>query len=378
MPFETPWDKSTQFSSLYFHLPFCKKICHYCDFYVVPSRVADHDRLFRAMYTQLKESLPYLKKPLVSIYFGGGTPSETPRHHIEELLSVLKKHMDKDTEITLEANPSSINEERILSWKNAGINRLSIGTQSLNDKLLKKLGREHNAREAIKSLEIAKKSFSNMNADLMYGVPDQKEDSLLLDAEILLEKGVTHISAYHLTLNKNHFLYAKTPSNDKAKKQILHLHKHLDKKSWEHYEISNFAKKNHESRHNQGYWNGNAYIAIGPSAHGFDGKYCRYQLLDNWKKYSEEILDNKSFPLKWKETLSQKSRTIEFLFTSLRCKKGIDFNKFKATFGYDLKEKQEKIFKEAQSQGWGTMEENNWIPSLKGILLADSITLKMI
>ena len=378
MLLEAPWEKSTSFSNLYFHLPFCKKICHYCDFYVAPTKIADHEQLFQAMYTQLKDSLPYLKKPIISIYFGGGTPSETPHHHIERFLFLLKEYIDTNTEITLEANPSSINAEKIHAWKNAGVNRLSIGVQSLNNQHLKRLGREHSAKEALKSLETVKKEISNINVDLMYGVPEQKEQAILTDAKILLEEGVTHISAYHLTLNKNHFLYSQTPSNDTAKKQIEYLHKHLNRKNWVHYEVSNFSKKNYESRHNQNYWDGNSYIAFGPSAHGFDGKYCRYQLLSNWKKYSEEILNKKNFPLKWKENLSQNSRAIEFIFTSLRRKKGIDFNKFKSTFGYDLKEKQKKFFQQAENQGWGSMLENDWIPSLKGILLADAITLKII
>src|SRR3989344_761111 len=156
---------------VYIHLPFCEVICHYCDFYTARAKEARHEELIDAIILEANSWKEEIAAPLKTIYFGGGTPSVTPAGLLERLLKTLP--VDKNTEITLEANPTNINEENLHAWKKIGINRLSIGIQSLNDRILRSIGRMHNTKDASAAVSLAKKYFENISCDLMYGIPEQ-------------------------------------------------------------------------------------------------------------------------------------------------------------------------------------------------------------
>ena len=264
---------------LYIHIPFCKKKCDYCDFYSVCDLSSNKvDMYIDALCNHMKkEGHVYENCVFDTIFVGGGTPSILTPLQIEELFTCIDKEfkVSKNAEITIEANPSSINREGLLAMRRVGINRLSIGLQSTNDRELSCLGRLHNQDTFMHAYSLAKEcGFENISVDIMYGLPNQKIDDLIKTLDQVCEISPKHISAYCLKIEENTpFGKCKDtlnlPNDDEEYEMYMTLCSYLNKRGYGQYEISNFAKNGYRSRHNIKYWQSEEYVGFGPSAHSY-------------------------------------------------------------------------------------------------------------
>jgi oxygen-independent coproporphyrinogen-3 oxidase len=365
------------FEYVYVHLPFCEVICHYCDFYTARNKDARHEDLFAALHLELESYRSQLATTLKAIYFGGGTPGLSPTPLLKKFLGEFSSHINPETEITLEVNPNNVNREIVSAWREAGINRLSMGIQSLRDDLLKKLGRTHSGEDAMNALKLCAETFSNVSGDLIYGVPGQENSVPAEEAERMADLGLTHLSAYHLSLSPQHFLFSKLPEDNIAFEQIKLVSERLAQKGFEHYEISNFAKPGKESRNNSNYWHGGAYLALGPSAHGFDGNALRWHNIANWEEYCTRLQSGKSVIVE-KENLSLEQRKIEYLFTRLRLQSGINLKEFETLFGVSLEKEKTALFEDLKKMGLGELGNGHFLPSFRGRMLGDELVQKFL
>jgi len=320
-------------AGVYIHIPFCRQACHYCNFHFTTS-LRYKDDLITALIKEIEMQKNYLAgETIETIYFGGGTPSLL---EIEDIILIVEKikntfPVSPDTEITFEANPDDITEEKIVHWKQAGINRLSIGIQSFFDEDLQWMNRVHTAQQAIDNLQLAKKYFDNFTIDLIYGIPGLTDEKWKQNVEIAIALNVPHLSCYALTVEQ------KTPlikmireqkkenvDPDKQSKQFLLLMQWMEDAGYEHYEISSFALTGWRSRHNSSYWQGKKYLGIGPSAHSFDCNSRQWNISNN-QQYIESI--NKGIIPFQKEVLTEAQKLNEYIMTSLRTIEGLDLRK---------------------------------------------------
>lgn len=362
---------------IYIHLPFCDVICHYCDFYTARSKDARHAEFFEALDIETRQNLSKLAPQLKAIYFGGGTPSASPPELIHKFLDLVRDRITPQTEISLEANPTNITAATVRAWKNAGINRVSLGIQSLNDEMLKKLGRVHSAQQAKQALALCLAEIPNVTGDLIYAVPGQGEEDPSLHALEMAQIGVKHFSAYHLTLEENHFLYPKLPEGEFAWKQVRHILDRLNPLGFSHYEVSNFGLPGFESRNNQNYWFGGAYLALGPSASGFDGKNQRTKNVADWEKYIS-LLKSGQPVIEETENLSAEQRKIEVIFTSLRTSRGLDLLAFQANFKDDLESRHAALIENWQKNDICRVTNGHLVLTFQGRMLGDEIARKLL
>jgi oxygen-independent coproporphyrinogen-3 oxidase len=367
-------------AGIYFHIPFCKQACHYCDFHFSTS-LTRQDEMIAAMRDELlfrKEYLPQM--PVETIYFGGGTPSILSSHHLESLFQTLDKHysVSPGAEITLEANPDDLTREKLEHWKKLGINRLSIGVQTFQDSLLMKLNRAHQARQAIDAIGLACDSgFKNVSLDLIYALPGSTTAHLETDIHQALELAPQHISIYGLTIEEKtafgHWFRKgklKTVSEKEEVSQFELLMDQLPRAGYEQYEISNFAKEGFQARHNSNYWKGAWYLGIGPSAHSFHETSRQFNIPNN-AQYVASLKEGK-IPATV-EQLSRTNQINEYLFTRLRTKWGIDLSELKARWGYDLAFEQSESLNPYLKDGYLHQQGSVITLTRKGKLLADQI-----
>lgn len=367
----------SRYSHIYAHFPFCDVICHYCDFYTARSKDSDQVGFLSAIQKEAEQFLIQEKPSINALYLGGGTPSVSPVQELKSFLSVFRPYLAPESEVTMEANPNTIEKDRLLAWKEMGINRISLGVQSLNDQTLKRLGRTHTGKEALQCAKDIFSVFENTSVDLMYAIPGTNLDSTLEDAKQLVDLGIPHLSAYHLTLEPKHFLFSQLPSDEFASEQVEKLSQFLRDRGFEHYEMSNFGKLGFRSKNNSNYWRGGAYFALGPSAHGFDGKNKRWKNISNWKEYINKINLSES-PIESEEILNSEQLQIERLFTSLRTLDGLDLTRWEKDFGFSLFEKKGAFFLELEKQGLATLSKAQFVLSLRGRMLADEIVKKLL
>ena len=271
------------------------------------------------------------KEIIETIYFGGGTPSLLTNDNIKDLLDAIKNNftISEEAEITIEANPDDISKEKLSGWKAAGINRLSIGIQSFKEKDLQWMNRVHNTTQAFESILLAKNAgYNNFSVDLIYGTPGLTDEEWKMNVEQVINSGAPHIACYALTVEPNTALQKMISlkkkvdiDTDQQARQFLLLMKWLKEAKYEHYEISNFAKRGYRSRHNSSYWQGKKYIGIGPSAHSYDGKSRRWNVANN-ALYIQSIKNN-IIPFE-EEKLTDVERLNEYIMTSLRTVEGLD------------------------------------------------------
>jgi len=274
-----------------------------------------------------------------TIYFGGGTPSLLNNDDLENLLNAISNNypVSDKAEITIEANPDDINKEKLTVWKESGINRLSIGIQSFQQKDLEWMNRAHNSVQALDSILLAKKSgFNNFSIDLIYGIPGLTDEEWKMNVEQVINLESPHIACYALTvepktaLQKMIALKKKVDIDiDQQARQFLLLMKWMKEAGYEHYEISNFAKPGYRSRHNSSYWQGKKYIGVGPSAHSYDGKCRRWNIANN-ALYIQSIKNN-VIPFE-EEKLTNVERLNEYIMTSLRTIEGLDLKVIETNF----------------------------------------------
>lgn len=330
---------------LYLHIAYCRRKCIYCDFFSAGDRIADWHRYVDALCSEFKERIKELTCPLRTVYFGGGTPSLMPEIEFLRLTDYLKPYINGIEEFTIEVNPDDVNKEKLEVWKQAGVNRISIGIQSFNDSVLSLLGRRHDAETAKKAYGFARSYFKNVSIDLMFGLPGQTIDMWKRDIEEAIAMRPEHISAYSLmyeegtalTLLRDNGKLAETDDESVAK-MFLILIEELKKAGYDHYEISNFALPGFRSRHNSSYWLQMPYIGLGPSAHSYDGYRIRKAnradikgYIASWEMSShiEQSIDS-SVDI---EILSDEELLEEYVMTRLRMREGIPIHDFKTRFG---------------------------------------------
>lgn len=340
-------------SGIYIHIPFCKQACFYCDFHFSTSLKKKED-MISALIKEIEIRKIELGNTIIeTIYFGGGTPSVLSTKEIETLIAAVYKNFAvvENPEITLEANPDDLSEEKIMELSKSPINRLSIGIQSFFEKDLKLMNRAHNSDEAKKCLSLATQYFDNISVDLIYGIPDCTNQEWQENIQTALSFGVPHISSYALTVEPKTPLASfikkgiiKNVDDEKAQEQFHILIDELEKANFVHYETSNFGKEAFFSKNNSSYWLGKSYLGIGPSAHSFDGTQRSWNVRNN-SKYINSISENK-LPIE-REILSKSDRYNEYIMTGLRTIWGVSFDKIKNEFGaqyIDYLEKESKKY----------------------------------
>lgn len=331
---------------LYLHLPFCISKCPYCDFNSYQLKEDNQiSSYISALYQEIKAYSQKLNKSNIkTIYLGGGTPTILSGIQIYNMLEFCKDKfiIDKNAEITIEANPGTLDGEKIKLLIESGINRLSLGAQSFDDLFLKKLGRIHNTQDIIDSYYLAReKGFNNINIDIMFALPDQT----IKDLQITLKKAVSlkpdHLSLYNLTIKAGTEYYRKykggklkLPTEDEDYDMYNWAINFLEKNVFEHYEIANFARPYKRSMHNLIYWQNKPYLGIGAGAYSFIKGY-RYMNYENPARYIKEIMSGK-LPVDNGEKLSLRKRMIETIILGLRTKDGVGFRKYKTRFGVNL------------------------------------------
>jgi len=371
--------------SIYIHWPYCLSKCPYCDFNSHVSK----EKIDQSQYSSLiKKELDHYSevmnsKNVSSIFFGGGTPSLMDPSVVYEILNHIKKkfNFDDKTEITLEANPTSVELDKFRHYSDFGINRVSIGVQSLNDIDLKKLGRNHTAKEAIKAIEIAHQYFNSISVDLIYSRPGQKISEWKKELLEALALGTHHISLYQLTIEPN-TIYEKLFKsgklilpNEELSRELYLLTENVCKDySLFKYELSNFSKKGHESIHNLNYWNSGEWIGVGPGAHSrIENKDSeRISIINEYdpRKW-QEYIEKSGFSSIEKQNLSQENIRDEYILMSMRTSKGMSVNKYIDLGGHLDKTKLESL----TADGYIKVNKNtNYLQiTSKGSIISDYI-----
>ena len=328
-------------SGIYIHIPFCKQACHYCDFHFSTS-MKKKEEMVLAIAKELKlRKSEFQDEQVETIYFGGGTPSVLELDEINFLIKTVYENYSvvENPEITLEANPDDLTEERIIAISQSKINRLSIGIQSFFEDDLQLMHRAHNSAEAKKCLEIATHYFDNITIDLIYGIPGMTNKKWLQNIETALAFNVPHISCYALTVEPKTALNKliqtgkiAEPSDEVAQEHFSILVEQLEANDFIHYELSNFGKENYFSKNNSSYWLGKKYLGIGPSAHSFDGVSRSWNISNN-SLYVKSIQENQ-LPNEV-EILTITDRYNEYIMTGLRTIWGVSLEKIASEFGID-------------------------------------------
>jgi oxygen-independent coproporphyrinogen-3 oxidase len=323
----------SQFASLYFHFPFCETKCHYCDFYSIgreKTAIDDPTTFEKALIQEIKirGNAKAIAPELDTIFLGGGTPSMTSpssmKRIFEELFKYTSLKKDDATEWTMEANPSSIELSQFKQYRHLGINRISMGVQSLKNEHLSVLGRVHDENQAIEALEtVFEAGFSNVSTDLLCGVPGQSLDDLRSHMEKLTSFPITHLSIYLLTLPPHHKMAKDLPHDEEQLKHLLFIDEFMKEKGFRHYEISNFSRKNLRARHNLVYWQGGSYLGFGPSAHSYSSlEQSRFKNFSSLHKYARTLLEECSLPVEWIEPLNSDQTELEKWMLALRLDEG--------------------------------------------------------
>jgi len=365
-------------AGLYIHIPFCKQACYYCDFHF-STNLSYQSQMISSITNEIEWQKAYLNHEIIdSIYFGGGTPSILEITEMKKLLKTIESHYEISAkpEITLEANPDDLSMEKLREIKAIGINRLSIGIQSFNDKTLHFLHRAHNSTEAINCIKRARESgFDNLSIDLIFSIPGQSIADLANDISRAINLHPEHISVYSLTIEgktvfgnwqkKGKFIQL---SDEESAKQFDLIISRLEENSFEQYEISNFCRDKKYAQHNTSYWKNVNYLGVGPGAHSFNGKSRQFNISNN-HTYMKSIQERK-IPFEV-EVLNVQSLANEYLLTSLRTKWGCDLEKLQTEYKYSL-EKNQKMNQWIEEQ-FIYKDKNMLYLTKKGKFLADEI-----
>jgi oxygen-independent coproporphyrinogen-3 oxidase len=330
--------------SLYVHVPWCVRKCPYCDFNSHEARgELPEEAYVAALLADLEMKLPQVwGRPVLTVFIGGGTPSLLSVRALDALLSGVRARLPlaADAEITLEANPGTVEAEKFAGFRAAGVNRLSLGIQSLNDRHLSALGRIHDAAEARRAAELALATFDNVNLDLMYGLPEQTVAEAEADLAAAIALGSQHLSAYHLTIEPNTWFHRyppTVPDDDTAATMQDAVEAQLAAAGFEHYETSAFARPGQRSRHNLNYWMFGDYIGIGAGAHqklSFKNNILRSSCTRQPKAYLERAGSEAVFSERRDITVAELPG--EFMMNALRLNDGFDLDLFRARTGLDL------------------------------------------
>jgi len=363
-------------AGIYFHIPFCRQACHYCDFHF-STQTKSMDEMVKALLRETQARAEYLEGETVeTIYFGGGTPSLLPTDDINRILDAVYTYypVSKDAEITLEANPDDLTYLKILELARSPVNRLSIGIQSFRDQDLRWMNRAHSASQADYAVKCSQdRGFNN--------ITKMSDRDWLENIRKAVDLDVQHISAYSLTIEP------KTVFGHQWAKQELHavddaassghfltLVHELTRSGFQHYEVSNFCLPGMESKHNSAYWKGKKYVGVGPSAHSFNGDSRQWNVSNN-ARYTQGWLNGT--PHFEVEQLDQRTKLNEYLMTRLRTTWGVDLDYIHTTFGVDLWKIESDYLQQLLQDGMMSKENATLKLTTKGLLQADRIASEL-
>jgi oxygen-independent coproporphyrinogen III oxidase len=366
-------------AGIYLHIPFCKQACHYCDFHFSTSLQYKNEML-QALVKEIQLQKNYLSgETIETIYFGGGTPSVLEPGEINLLIDTITgiHTVASNAEITLEANPDDLYKAKVQALRHTPVNRFSIGIQSFFDEDLAWMNRVHRANEAEAAVKRAQDTgFENITVDLIYGYPLLTDQKWKHNLNTVFELGVPHVSSYSMTVEPDTALASfiskkkQPPMNEQqSAEQFNVLMDAMQANGFEHYEISNFCKPGHYSRHNANYWKGVKYLGIGPSAHSYNGEARQWNVANN-AKYIQSIIKN-NIPAET-EILTETNRLNEYIMTSLRTIWGLDMGKLNAIAAASANQlliAAEEYF----DRGWISQKENTIYLTPTGKLYADQI-----
>lgn len=363
---------------LYIHIPFCDKICNYCDF-----------TAFQGANSKILEYVNALKKEIQlkgnknffidSIFIGGGTPSFIDGKYIFEILEEVRENFTvlENIEISIETNPKTFDEKKLEFYKKAGINRLSIGVQSFNDKILKELGRNHNSKEVFESIELVRKFDFDINLDLIFGYQKQSVEDILYDLEMVKKINPEHISYYSLIIEeKTKFKALQNAGklnflDEDIERKMYHLIvENLEKIGLKQYEVSNFSKEQKESVHNKKYWNCKEYLGMGVSSHSYF-EDVRFSNAVNLSKYIKE-LENGNIPIDFSENLNMATKKFEYIIMNMRLKEGFLISDYNKLFNVNFLEDNKKVVENAIKNDVVEIKEDRIYFTKKGFDIMDS------
>jgi putative oxygen-independent coproporphyrinogen III oxidase len=369
--------------SLYIHIPWCVKKCPYCDFNSHENRSEiPEKRYVAALIADLEQSVPRVYgRKVRSVFFGGGTPSLFSAESIHEILNAVNMltPLEFEAEVTLEANPGTVDTAHFEGYKKAGVNRVSLGIQSFNSGYLKSLGRIHDDKQAILAAELALSTFDRVNLDVMYGLPNQTLTDALKDAKQAIALNPDHLSFYHLTLEPNTPFYRSPPSlpNDDISSDMQeNIETLLTKNGYQHYETSAFCKPKSQARHNLNYWSFGDYLGIGAGAHSklsYHDKITRETRHKHPKAFMDNAEAGNAVDNTWQ--IAQKDLSFEFMMNALRLTEGFNSDLFQERTGLPLMTMVKRLA-EASNKGLITQEASRIKPTLSGQrYLNDLLTL---
>lgn len=371
---------------IYIHIPFCMQKCLYCDFVSYINKSECVKEYINCMIKEI-QSYDFKKYNITTIYIGGGTPSFIESDYIKEIINVIQNKLEKndtrweDIEITIEANPGTVTLEKLNDYKTAGINRISLGLQATQDRLLKQIGRIHNYKDFLEAYELLKRvGFNNINVDLMIGLPNQSIKDLKESLEKIIKLNPNHISVYSLIIEEGTPISKlldeekiKLPDEEIERQMYWYVKNKLELNGYNHYEISNFSKKGKESKHNLNCWKQKQYIGIGAAAHSYF-KDIRYSNTNNIEEYIKNVKENnieKNRKIEEKQTIEDKKN--EFMMLGFRMIEGVNIADFKAKFvDNPLYVYREKI-KKLTDEGLIEVDLNNIKLTNKGLDLANVV-----
>jgi len=372
-------------AGIYIHIPFCRSFCKYCDFYSITDESLEADFIEAVIHeTELRAG--YLEGETVeTIYFGGGTPSLLSEEQAGKIIEAIRKNsiVSDDPEITFEVNPDDVKKGYFRSLKDLGVNRISLGVQSWDDKRLKYLGRRHNAAQSAEALRLVfDEGFKNVSADLIYGIPGMNTAEMRHDIEKTLSYPVTHISAYHLTIEKGTRLAAMkekgrlTEIDEETSNTMFTLLGNICReKGFVQYEISNFAREGFMSRHNSAYWKQVPYLGLGPSAHSFDRRSRQWNVSDV-KAYINSLAGG-TVPFE-REELDRLTVFNEYVMTALRTMWGIDLRHVESFYDKELHDYLVNMSEKYIRYGLMKREKNTLVLTDQGKMISDNIIAELI
>lgn len=379
---------------VYLHLPYCAQLCPYCDFNVFHLSKARWQDMASALANELRFfAPPFAPGRLRTLYFGGGTPSLAPVAVVEALLTAVDQQFSLAgvQEVTLEADPGTIDESKLRQLRQLGVNRLSLGAQSFTDKTLRTLGRLHSALHAVELIEAARRAgFEQLSVDLIAAVPGQTEEDLRHDLHVLLRLAPEHISVYGLTYEPGTAFSRRRdagrlqPVAEELEASMLaEVGRALEEAGYRRYEISNFARQGFEAQHNSSYWQGRAYLGVGPGAHSFVGRRRWGGIRDHsayLRRWADVVTDERSptaLPLMpsadtdFAEELSAGQLLAERLMTGLRLRRGLDIGDL-GDLG-SLGSQFDESCARAAARGWLRRDGSRVVATAEGLLFADSL-----
>lgn len=384
-------EKFAKDGGLYVHIPFCRKKCLYCDFYSGARWIKDSGRYVSALLNELQTRKPERPDLFRTIYIGGGTPSLLSNEEFERLTKGIFEILGETAQIeefTIEVNPEDVTGEKAKVWKASGVNRVSMGVQSLDDEELKRVGRRHDSATAIKAYKILEGYFDNISLDLIFGLPGQTMESLERSLDGLIALAPHHISCYSLMYEERTALTrlrdmgeVKETEEDITVAMYRRITRKLKETGYRHYEISNYALPGFESRHNSSYWEGKPYIGLGPGAHSYDGGNIRRINIPDFITYlncytnpqRERNDGDKPYET---ETLDAEERYEEYVMTRLRTTEGIRFSEIKELFGEEKEWRARRISVRLQNNAGIELTGDGVRLTEEGIMTSDSVIVE--